>query len=111
MAISPADSSRDRLSGSDIIIPASDSAHDSERAHPRTSLKLRTPGESETDKITFNGFFGSGVPQAGIDHWRGEEITLESDPHQDVWIDGKLNNRTLFTTTAAPQALEIVVLV
>jgi diacylglycerol kinase (ATP) len=46
----------------------------------------------------------------GVYHWRGKEISLESDPIQDVWIDGELGGQTPFTLSALPQALEIVVL-
>lgn len=53
--------------------------------------------------------FHVGDWQAGIYHWRGKQITLEADPAQDVWIDGEIDGRTPFTTTALPQALEIVV--
>jgi diacylglycerol kinase (ATP) len=53
--------------------------------------------------------FHIGDSPAGIYHWRGKEITLEADPAQDVWIDGETGGQTPFTTTAIPQALEIVV--
>jgi len=46
---------------------------------------------------------------AGVYYWRGKEITLESDPVQDVWIDGEFGGETPFTVNAMPQALEIVV--
>lgn len=45
----------------------------------------------------------------GVYHWRGKEITIESDPIQDVWIDGELGGQTPITVSAVPQALEIVV--
>ncbi len=45
----------------------------------------------------------------GVYHWRGKEITIESDPIQDVWIDGEMGGQTPFTATAVPKALEIVV--
>jgi diacylglycerol kinase family enzyme len=45
----------------------------------------------------------------GVYHWRGKEIAIESDPPQDVWIDGELGGQTPFTVSAMPQALEIVV--
>ena len=47
--------------------------------------------------------------ETGVYHWRGKEITIESDPVQDVWIDGELGGQTPFTVNAMPQALEIVV--
>lgn len=53
--------------------------------------------------------FHMGESQAGIYHWRGKEITLESDEPLDVWIDGETDGRTPFTATVIPQALEIVV--
>jgi diacylglycerol kinase (ATP) len=46
---------------------------------------------------------------AGVYHWQGKEIALESDPLQDVWIDGELGGKTPFAVSAMPQALEIVV--
>jgi YegS/Rv2252/BmrU family lipid kinase len=54
-------------------------------------------------------FLNIGESEAGIYHWRGKEIRLESDPIQDVFIDGELDGKTPFTTTAIPEALEIVV--
>jgi diacylglycerol kinase (ATP) len=54
-------------------------------------------------------FINIGESEAGIYHWRGKEIRLESDPIQDVFIDGELDGKTPFTTTAIPEALEIVV--
>jgi YegS/Rv2252/BmrU family lipid kinase len=53
--------------------------------------------------------FHIGESQAGIYHWRGKEITLETDPPQDVRIDGEIGGQTPFTTTVIPKALEIVV--
>lgn len=53
--------------------------------------------------------FHTGESQAGIYHWRAKEITLESDPSQDIWIDGEIDGKTPFTTDVIPQALEIVV--
>jgi len=53
--------------------------------------------------------FHVGEWQGGVYHWRGKEITLETDPVQDVWIDGEIDGKTPFTTSAMPQALEIVV--
>jgi diacylglycerol kinase (ATP) len=47
--------------------------------------------------------------EIGVYHWRGKEITIESDPIQDVWIDGELGGQTPFSLSALPQALEIVV--
>jgi YegS/Rv2252/BmrU family lipid kinase len=45
----------------------------------------------------------------GVYHWRGKEITLESNPRQDVWIDGEFGGKTPFTVNAMPEALEIVI--
>lgn len=53
--------------------------------------------------------FRVGESESGVYHWRGKEITLETDPAQDVWIDGEIDGKTPFTTVAVPQALEIVV--
>jgi YegS/Rv2252/BmrU family lipid kinase len=53
--------------------------------------------------------FHVGDWQGGVSHYRGREITLETEPAQDVWIDGELDGKTPFTTSAVPQALEIVV--
>ena len=46
---------------------------------------------------------------AGVYHWRGKEITLESDPIQSVWIDGEFGGKTPMTFTVMPEALEMVV--
>ncbi len=47
--------------------------------------------------------------QFRIYHWQGREITLETIPPQDVWIDGEIGGETPFHTSVIPQALEIVV--
>jgi YegS/Rv2252/BmrU family lipid kinase len=67
-----------------------------------------TKGVQPLKAITHH-LFHLGESQAGIYHWRGKEITLEADPPQDVWIDGEIDGKTPFTTTAIPQAIEIVV--
>jgi len=53
--------------------------------------------------------FHHGESQAGVYHWRGKEISLHADPHQEVWIDGELGGQTPFTVTAIPKSLEVVV--
>ncbi len=60
-------------------------------------------------KAVSHHLFHMGETPAGIYHWRGKEITLEAETPQDVWIDGEIDGKTPFTTTAIPQALEIVV--
>lgn len=54
-------------------------------------------------------FFDYKGADTGVYHWRAKEISIESDPIQDVWIDGELGGITPFTVSAMPQALEIVV--
>lgn len=54
-------------------------------------------------------FFDYKGADTGVYHWRAKEISIESDPVQDVWIDGELGGMTPFTVSAMPQALEIVV--
>jgi YegS/Rv2252/BmrU family lipid kinase len=46
---------------------------------------------------------------AGVYHWRGKEITLESDPIQSVWIDGEFGGKTPMTFNVMPEAMEMVV--
>jgi diacylglycerol kinase family enzyme len=46
---------------------------------------------------------------AGVYHWRGKEITLESDPIQSVWIDGEFGGKTPMTFNVMPEALEMVI--
>jgi len=53
--------------------------------------------------------FHHGESRAGVYHWRGKEIKLEADPHQEVWIDGELGGQTPFIVTTMPKALKIVV--
>jgi diacylglycerol kinase family enzyme len=67
-----------------------------------------TKGVQPLRAITHH-LFNIGDSPAGIYHWRGKEITLEADTPQDVWIDGEIDGKTPFTTTAIPQAIEIVV--
>jgi diacylglycerol kinase family enzyme len=71
-------------------------------------LYVVTKGIQPVRAITHH-LFKIGESQAGIYHWRGKEITLETDSPQDVWIDGEIGGQTPFTTVAIPQALEIVV--
>jgi diacylglycerol kinase (ATP) len=47
--------------------------------------------------------------EIGVYHWQGKEISLESDPIQDVWIDGELGGDTPFSVSTLPKALEIIV--
>jgi diacylglycerol kinase family enzyme len=67
-----------------------------------------THGVSPLRAITHH-MFNLGESQAGIYNWRGKEISVDADTPQDVWIDGEIAGKTPFTTTAIPQALEIVV--
>jgi len=53
--------------------------------------------------------FHHGESRAGVYHWRGKEITLQADPHQEVWIDGELGGQTPFTVTTMSKALKIIV--
>jgi diacylglycerol kinase (ATP) len=53
--------------------------------------------------------FRLGGSEAGIYHWHGRQITLETDSPEDVWIDGEIAGTTPFTASVLPQALEIVV--
>ena len=71
-------------------------------------LYVVTKGIQPVRAITHH-LFKIGESQAGIYHWRGKEITLETDSPQDVWIDGEIGGQTPITTVAIPQALEIVV--
>jgi YegS/Rv2252/BmrU family lipid kinase len=56
-----------------------------------------------------NHMFHLGEWQGGVYHYRGKEITLETEPPQDVWLDGDIDGKTPFTTSSMPEALEIVV--
>lgn len=71
-------------------------------------LYVVTKGIQPLRAITHH-LFNVGESQAGIYHWRGKEITLETDSPQEVWIDGEIGGQTPFTTVVIPQALEIVV--
>ncbi len=53
--------------------------------------------------------FHLGEWQGGVNHYRGKEITLETEPPQDVWLDGDIDGKTPFTTSSMPEALQIVV--
>lgn len=54
-------------------------------------------------------FLGFDGPNAGLDYWRGREITLESDPERAVWADGEYIGRTPISARVLPAALQIVV--
>lgn len=41
--------------------------------------------------------------------WRGQEIVMEADPPQTVWVDGELLGSTPLTISSVPGALQIVV--
>jgi diacylglycerol kinase (ATP) len=71
-------------------------------------LFVVTKGIHPAKAITHH-MFHVGEWKGGVYHWRGKEISLETDPVQDVWIDGEIDGKTPFTTSAMPQALEIVV--
>jgi YegS/Rv2252/BmrU family lipid kinase len=53
--------------------------------------------------------FNIGNWEAGVYHWQGEEITLEADPPQSVWIDGEEYGSTPITAKILPKVLEVVV--
>jgi len=53
--------------------------------------------------------FHHGESRAGVYHWRGKEIALEANPHQEVWIDGEIGGQTPFTVTTIPKSLYILV--
>lgn len=53
--------------------------------------------------------FHHGESRAGVYHWRGKEINLQTDPSQEVWIDGEIGGQTPFTAITMPKALKIVV--
>lgn len=53
--------------------------------------------------------FHHGESRAGVYHWRGKEITLQANPHQEVWIDGEIGGQTPFTVTTMPKSLYILV--
>jgi YegS/Rv2252/BmrU family lipid kinase len=42
-------------------------------------------------------------------HWQGRQIAFQSEPEQDIWIDGEPREKTPFTAVVAPQALRVVV--
>jgi len=50
-----------------------------------------------------------GKVEASIHHLQGQEITLEADPAQSVWIDGEEFGQTPVTAKVMPKALEVVV--
>lgn len=53
--------------------------------------------------------FHHGESRAGVYHWRGKEIMVEADSHQDVWIDGEIGGQTPFKVITMPKSLEIVI--
>lgn len=53
--------------------------------------------------------FRLGDSEAGVYHWSGAQITLETESPEDVWIDGEMAGTTPFTASVLPGALEIVV--
>jgi YegS/Rv2252/BmrU family lipid kinase len=50
-----------------------------------------------------------GQSKLQVHHWQGEEITVQSDPAQTVWIDGEPHGQSPFTATVIPEAIEVVV--
>jgi diacylglycerol kinase family enzyme len=52
---------------------------------------------------------GRNFGNASVHHWRGQEITIEADPAQPVWIDGEPHGYTPFTATVIPAAIRVVV--
>ena len=42
-------------------------------------------------------------------YWRGQEIVMEADPPQTIWLDGELLGPTPVTITAVPAAIHVVV--
>ena len=50
-----------------------------------------------------------GRAKAYIHHWQAQEIVVEADPPQTLWIDGEAHGQTPFTATVIPQAIAVVV--
>jgi diacylglycerol kinase family enzyme len=42
-------------------------------------------------------------------HWQGRNITVRSEPEQEVWVDGEPREKTPFRANTAPKALRVVV--
>ena len=54
-------------------------------------------------------YVGTGRAKKRVHHWQGREISVQTDPSQEIWIDGESYGPTPFTATVVPQALEVVV--
>lgn len=50
-----------------------------------------------------------GQARAYVRHWQAQEIMVEADPPQTVWIDGEAYGQSPFTATVIPHAVAIVV--
>jgi YegS/Rv2252/BmrU family lipid kinase len=50
-----------------------------------------------------------GRARAHVRHWQAQEIVVEADPPQTVWIDGEAHGQTPFTAAVIPHAVTIVV--
>jgi YegS/Rv2252/BmrU family lipid kinase len=50
-----------------------------------------------------------GKARAHVRHWQAQEIVVEADPPQTVWIDGEAHGQTPFTATVIPHAVAIIV--
>ena len=56
-----------------------------------------------------NRFFGLSNEKASMYYWRGQEITIDTDPDQPVWTDGEYTGRTPVTIKVLPKALTVAV--
>jgi diacylglycerol kinase family enzyme len=50
-----------------------------------------------------------GKARAYVHHWQAQEIRVEAEPPQTVWIDGEAHGQTPFTAKVIPHAVDIVV--
>jgi YegS/Rv2252/BmrU family lipid kinase len=54
-------------------------------------------------------FFEFQTPISDKYFWRGQEITIDADPDQPIWIDGEYYGRTPVTVSIVPGAVRVVV--
>jgi diacylglycerol kinase family enzyme len=56
-----------------------------------------------------NRFLNLDNEKAGAYYWRGQDITIDTDPDQPVWTDGEYTGRTPVTAKVQPGALTLAV--
>ncbi|HEX5417146.1 MAG TPA: YegS/Rv2252/BmrU family lipid kinase [Chloroflexota bacterium] len=70
------------------------------------AVKSRNPWDLARLAFTYVTGLGSVFPETF--HWQTREVTVETDPRQDIDVDGEVNTTTPARVSIAPRALKVL---